>query len=236
MNIAQGNHFLSTYIDTNKYINDIIIEFESIQVSDSHLSNIAERSRLQKREKATEFEKIAFCLRYFQQRCPYCFVNGLTDDNHLLQKCRQAGAETFKDIFRHYGYQLRYLKKFPFFLACSYCYTPVSLCQRWKYDEKQFKWVQGKGKCTYEDVIVSVFVIGLHFEEDTSSFNMRYRQRLEERKISMDREIGEISYLSEGYTWGENESIRLLTEFLEAADEILRIRYINIHRTDLSTL
>ena len=90
-----------------------------------------------------------------------------------------------------------------------------------------------KEDCSYPDVILSIFVIGIYFEEDSSIPTVNYDQKLTQYGVSRDRQEGEITYLSESVSWGEIESIQLLGEFYETAKEILAIRSIDINRTEL---
>ena len=82
-------------------------------------------------------------------------------------------------------------------------------------------------------MILSIFVIGVYFEEESSLSAYKYTQNLSIYNISRDRNRDEITYLSEGYNWGEIESIRLLEVFYEASKEILAIRPIDINTSEL---
>ena len=231
--IPQGIFLLSIKYRSNIYINNIYIEFDYIRESDTQLSLISDRKRLQNREKATKFEKIASLIRFFQDRCPYCYINDISDDNHLLYYCRQSGSQRYKALYVEYRDNFRQFKTIRNLLACTRCLLPPSLCKHWKYDEKDAKWMITNQDCTYPDIVLSVFVIGVYFEKESSLSSHYYTQNLRIYSISHNRGRDEIAYLSEGYSWGEIESIRILDIFFESSKEILATRSIDIYNSEL---
>ena len=130
--IPQGIYISSTNIDLNNYINNNIDEFASIRESDIQLSNIARRKRDQNQEKARKFEKIASILRFFQDRCPYCYINDISDDNHLLYHCRQVESQQFKAYYLEYRDNFRKFHTIRNLSAYTRCFLPPSLYKRWK--------------------------------------------------------------------------------------------------------
>lgn len=118
-------------------------------------------------------------------------------------------------------------------MACTRCLLPPSLCKHWIQRPQDTKWTITNEDCSYPDVILSIFVIGVYFEEESSIFGNKYSQKLTRLGISQDHGLGEIAYLSECYDWGEIESIQLLEEFYNASKEILAIRYIDINSQKL---
>ena len=221
------------YISSNRYTNYIFIDFESIRESDTQLLTIAERQRAQNQRKAITFEKIASIIRYFQDRCPYCYINDISDDNHLLYRCRQVGSQAFKALYVEYRDNFRKFKTIRNLLACTRCLLPPSLCKHWIQRAEEAKWTMTSEDCTYPDVILSVFIIGVYFEEESSLSYQKYDEDLKIYNISRDRGREEIAYLSESLAWGETKSIRLLKYFYEGSKEILGIRYIDIDSSEL---
>lgn len=215
------------------YINYLYLEFDSIRESDTQLSLISDRKRLENQEKAIKFEKIASLIRFFQDRCPYCFISDISDDNHLLYHCRDPGSQRYKALYVEYRDKFRKFQLIRNLLACSRCLLPPSLCKHWRKDEKDAKWLITNQDCSYPDVVLSIFVIGVYFEEESSLSSYIYTQNLRIYNISRDRSRDEIAYLSEGYNWGEIESIRLLEVFYEASKEILAIKSIDINASEL---
>ena len=231
--IPQGMSIRPIKPRSNIYINNLYIEFDSIRESDTQLSLISDRKRLQNQEKAIRFEKIASLIRFFQDRCPYCYINDISDDNHLLYHCRQLGSQRYKALYVEYRDNFRKFKTIRNLLACTRCLLPPSLCKHWKQDEKDAKWSITNEDCTYPDVILSVFIIGVYLEEESSLSTHSYIQNLNIYNIIRDRGRDEVAYLSEGYSWGEIESIRLLEVFYQASKEILAIRSIDINNSEL---
>ena len=218
---------------SNIYINNIIDEFASIRESDTQLSTIAIRKRDQTQEKARKFEKIASIIRFFQDRCPYCYINDISDDNHLLYRCRQVECQEFKAYYVEYRNNFRKFKTIRNLSACTRCLLPPSLCKRWIPSSTSAKWAITNEDCSYPDVILSIFVIGFYFQADISDLAVDYARDLSIYRITQDRGLDEITYLSEIYSWGEIESIRLLEYFYRASKEIFAIRYIDIDRYEL---
>ena len=52
--------------------------------------------------------------------------------------------------------------------ACCRCLLSSSLCKYWIQRPEDAKWTMIKEDCSYTDVILSIFVIGIYFEEDLS--------------------------------------------------------------------
>ena len=211
----------------------ISIEFESIRESDIQLSTIGLRRRVQTQDKARIFEKIASTIRFFHNRCPYCYITSQSDENHLLYNCPENEAQPFKVLYREYRNGLRNIKKISNFTACTRCFAPLCLCKHWEQRPNDAKWIQTSEDCSYSDVILSIFVIGIYWEYESSMAADSYRQDLQKRGFSIDRGLDELGYLSESEDWGEVKSIRLLEVFWTAAKEIVKERYIDLEREEL---
>lgn len=197
--IPQGIYNISTIISSNRYTNYILLELNSIRESDTQLSKIAKRKRVQNQEKAIIFEKIASIIRFFQDRYPYYYINDISDNNHLLYNYRQVESQRFKTLYIEYRNNFRKFKTIQNLLTYTRYLLPPSLYKHWIQRPQNTKWTITNEDCSYPNVILSIFVIKVYFEEESSIFEYKYSQKLTRLDLSQDHKLKEITYLSECY-------------------------------------
>ncbi len=136
---------------------------------------------------------------------------------HNLYSCPDPKAREVKDRVKEYRSRLRVRGVFSNLSTCYWCFQPPNLCDKWVPKDNQPGWTKTDQKCSYPDIALDIFAVGLSL----STFQELYSEQLRENEVDLSSKEEETRFLGETVNWAGLEISTFYIFFQLAISSIL---------------
>jgi hypothetical protein len=143
--------------------------------------------------------------------CPWCYWNGVANQEHAVEACSRNDAAIVHEISSEIQAEMRDKRLYESFSCCMWCGVPQAICERWQARAEGGLWeeVDG-GQCQYMGVLVPAFVAMLIGGEEGDEAVFRWMKE-EGVEIGDRNAVG--AWLGRRVEWGRIEATRLCQVF-----------------------